>query len=56
MIILFITPGLVAQETDCLDRIERKLKKPVNAAADVEELSEDLGVCYQSCSCHFSCI
>ncbi|CAL8109930.1 unnamed protein product [Orchesella dallaii] len=35
--------SLVAQETDCLDRIERKLKKPVSAAADVEELSEDLG-------------
>jgi hypothetical protein len=36
--------GLAAQENDCLDRMERKLKKPVTAAADVEELSEDLDV------------
>ncbi len=50
MMNLFIKPGLVAQETDCLDRIERKLKKPVSAAADMEELSEDLGVCYHLCS------
>ncbi|XP_035715809.1 dystrophin isoform X4 [Folsomia candida] len=34
--------SLAAQENDCLDRMERKLKKSVASAADVEELSEDL--------------
>jgi hypothetical protein len=37
--------GLSAQENDFLDRLERKLKKPITAAADMEELSEDLDVC-----------
>lgn len=36
--------SLNAQEMDWLDRLERKLKKPVTAAADMEELSEDLDV------------
>jgi len=36
--------SLTAQEMDHLDRLEKKLKKPITAAADMEELSEDLDV------------
>lgn len=39
-----------------MDRMERKLKKPVTAAADMEELSEDLDVRFKKVfSVFFEC-
>ena len=33
---------LMAQESDWLERLEKKLRKPTNSAADAEEISEEL--------------
>eukprot|EP00094_Tigriopus_californicus_P012072 TCALIF_11665-PA protein Name:"Similar to DMD Dystrophin (Gallus gallus)" AED:0.11 eAED:0.12 QI:11/0.44/0.31/0.89/0.88/0.89/19/143/3398 len=33
---------LAAQESDWLERLEKKLRKPMNSAADAEEISEEL--------------
>ena len=32
----------MAQETDWLERLEKKLRKPTHSAADAEEISEEL--------------
>jgi hypothetical protein len=34
--------ALAAQEKDCLERLEKKLNRSVNTAADAEEISEEL--------------
>ena len=34
--------ALFAQEKDCLERLEKKLNKSINTAADAEEISEEL--------------
>ena len=34
--------ALSAQEKDCLERLEKKLNRSVNTAADAEEISEEL--------------
>jgi hypothetical protein len=34
--------ALSAQEKDCLERLEKKLNRSINTAADAEEISEEL--------------
>jgi hypothetical protein len=41
--------ALFAQEKDCLERLEKKLNKSINAAADAEEISEELVSCQSFC-------
>ena len=40
--------ALVAQESDWLDKLDRRLKKSTKSAADAEEISEELDVCIES--------
>ena len=40
--------ALVAQEMDWLDKLEKRLRKSPKAAADAEEISEELDVSFLS--------